>query len=144
MDLQHAEHHVFRLEYHLVWTPKYRHKVFEEPCRSILKEILIKAAHDYDMSIQEIEIPPDHVHMLLAIPPRISISEAINILKSISAKEFFRRFPDIRKKYFWGGKLWTPSYYAESVGRKNEAAIKKYIQQQLKIQKHIEQLRLFQ
>jgi putative transposase len=147
MDLQYAEHHVTRLEYHLVWTPKYRHPVFKEPQRTVLKQILIKAAYDYDMEITEIEIPPDHIHALIIIPPTISISECFNIIKSISAREFFACFPDIKQKYFWGGKLWSPSYYAETVGKRNEEAIRKYIKNQLKKEQgHIiklKQLKLF-
>lgn len=147
MDLRYAEHHVTRLEYHLVWTPKYRHPVFKEPQRTILKHILIKAAYDYDMEIREIEIPPDHIHALVSLPPTISVSECMNILKSISAREFFSQFPDIKQKYFWGGKLWSPSYYAETVGKANEQAIKKYILNQLKEEKkhilQIKQLKLF-
>jgi putative transposase len=147
MELQYAEHHVSRLEYRLVWTPKYRHPVFKEPHRTILKQILTKAAYDYDMEIREIEIPPDHIHALIVLPPTISVSECMNILKSISAREFFAKFPKIKQKYFWGGKLWSPSYYAETVGKANELTIRKYILGQLKEEtRHIsklKQLKLF-
>ncbi len=142
MELQRASHHVYRLEYHLVWTPKYRHPVFHEPYRTALKQIIRKAAYDYDIGILEIEIPPDHVHALVSLPPRISVSECMRILKSISAREFFSKYPDIGKKYFWGGKLWSPSYYAETIGKRNESVIRAYIQNQLKHEKrHIAQLK---
>lgn len=98
MELKHAEHHVYRLEYHLVWTPKYRNPVFQEPYRSMLKSIIAKTAYDYDMEVREIEIPPDHVHALVALPPHISVSECMGILKSISAREFFFRYPSIKQK----------------------------------------------
>jgi putative transposase len=142
MDLQYSEHHVYRLEHHLVWTPKYRNPVFREPYRTDLKGMIVKAAYDYDMEVLEIEIPPDHVHALVSLPPRTSVSECVRILKSISAREFFAKYPDIRKKWFWGGKLWSPSYYAESIGKRNEDAITKYIQAQLKDEERtIERLR---
>jgi len=142
MDIQRTEHHVYRLEYHLVWTPKYRHPVFQEPYRTALKQIIRKVAYDYDMTILEIEIPPDHIHTLVSLPPRISVSECMRILKSISAREFFRKYPDIESKFFWGGKLWSPSYYVETIGKRNEEAVKKYIQNQLKYEKgHIVKLR---
>lgn len=99
------------------------------------------------MEIREIEIPPDHIHALIVLPPTIPVSECMNILKSISAREFFAKFPEIKQKYFWGGKLWSPSYYAETVGRTNEQAIRKYIQNQLREEKHhiakLKQLKLF-
>ncbi len=84
------------------------------------------------IEMQEIEIPPDHVRALVALEPTMSVSECMRILKSVSAREFFQRYPDTKKKYFWGGKLWSPSYYAETVGTKNEQAISAYIRNQLK------------
>ncbi|MBI3332297.1 IS200/IS605 family transposase [Candidatus Peregrinibacteria bacterium] len=147
MELNRAEHHLYRLEYHLVWTPKYRCKAFKKPYTDTLKQILIKIAYDYDMAVLEIEIPIDHVHMLVSIPPHTSISDAIRTFKSISAKEIFKRHPEFEQEYFWGGKLWSPSYYAETIGRVNELAIKKYIRDQLKkeerLKKRIKQLKLF-
>jgi putative transposase len=131
MELSHAEHHVYYAKYHLVICPKYRHPVFQNPYRTTLKQILIKAGYDHDIEVLEIEIPPNHVHMMLSFAPPLSGSDAVRILKSISAREFFRKYPEIREKYFWGGKLWSPSYYIETIGIRNEAAIKKYIQQQL-------------
>lgn len=147
VELRRSEHHIYKLAYHLVFCPKYRHPVFKEPQRTMLREILIKAAYDYDMEIEEIEIPEDHIHMLIIIPPPISISRCMQILKSISAREFFKRYPDIRNKYFWGGTLWSPSFYAETIGRKDEDAVRHYINQQLEEEtKHIQklqQLKLF-
>ncbi|TSC73568.1 MAG: putative transposase [Parcubacteria group bacterium Gr01-1014_48] len=131
MELTYAEHHVYYAQYHLVISPKYRHPVFQNPYRSVLKEIIVKAGYDYDIEVSEIEIPSDHAHMMLSFAPPLSSSDAVRILKSISAREFFKRYPDVQQKYFWGGKLWSPSYYIETIGAKNEAAIRKYIQQQL-------------
>jgi len=125
MDIHRAEHHVYRLEYHLVWTPKYRCKAFKKPYTETLKQILIRAAYDYDLEILEIEVAKDHVHMLVAIPPTITVSSCICTLKSISARELFKRHPESREQYFWSGKLWSPSYFAETVGRVSETAIKK-------------------
>ena len=147
MDIARAEHHIYRLEYHFVWTPKYRCKAFRKPYTDTLKQIFIRAAYDYDMNIQEIEIPIDHVHMLIAIPPTICVSDAIGMLKSISAREMFKRHPDFKRQYFWSGNLWSPSYFAETVGRVSEEAIRKYIQSQLKKEdamlKKTKQLKLF-
>ncbi len=107
-----------------------------------MKGMIVKAAYDHDMEVVEIEIPPDHVHALVSIPPPISISDAVRILKSVSAREFFEKYPDIRKKWFWGGKLWSPSYYAETIGNRNEAAIQSYIRNQLVAEeRHLQQLK---
>ena len=140
MELRRAEHHIYRLQYHLVWTPKYRRAVFAEPQRHDLKAILAKVALDHDIELQDLEIPPDHVHALVALDPATSVSECMRILKSVSAREFFQRYPDIKKKYFWGGKLWSPSYYAETIGKTNEHAISAYIRNQLKTEERYERV----
>ena len=62
----------------------------------------------------------------------MSPSDVMQIIKSISAREFFRRYPEIKKRYFWGGKLWTQSYFVETIGNANEEAIRAYVQGQLR------------
>ena len=114
------------------WTPKYRHKVFAEPYRKNLKAIIEKTAYDYEMEVSEIEIPDDHIHMMLKAEPKMSPSKIMQIIKSISAREFFRKYPKIKREYFWGGKLWTQSFYVETVGNRNEEDVRKYVQNQLK------------
>ena len=131
MDLQRNTHHVFRLMYHFVWIPKYRHKVFEEPYRTELKTIIEKVAYDYDLDIVELEVPADHIHMVIRSEPKTAPSDVMQIIKSISAREFFKLRPEIKKKYFWGGKLWTQSYFVETIGNANEEVIRAYVQNQL-------------
>ena len=147
MELQRNSHHVFCLMYHFVWIPKYRHKVFEEPYRSDLIGIIEKVGYDYDIEVVELEIPVDHIHMVIRSIPKIAPSDIMQIINSISAREFFRRHPQIKEQYFWGGKLWTQSYFVESIGNANEETIRKYVQDQLKkmdgIEEKIQQLHLF-
>jgi len=118
--------------YHFVWIPKYRHKVFEEPYRSVLKNIIRKIGYDYDIDIVELEVPLDHIHMVVRSEPKTSPSDVMQIIKSISAREFFRLHPEIKKQYFWGGKLWTQSYFVETIGNASEEVIRQYVQDQLK------------
>ena len=132
MELQRNTHHVYRLMYHFVWIPKYRHKVFEEPYRSVLKNIIRKIGYDYDIDIVELEVPLDHIHMVVRSEPKTSPSDVMQIIKSISAREFFRLHPEIKKQYFWGGKLWTQSYFVETIGNASEEVIRQYVQDQLK------------
>ena len=132
MELDRNSHHVFRLMYHFVWIPKYRHKVFIEPYRSMLKEILYKIGYDYNVEIVELEIPVDHIHMVVKSEPKRCPSEIMQIMKSISARNFFKLYPDIKKRYFWGGKLWTQSFFVETIGNANEKTIREYVRNQLK------------
>ena len=132
MELRRNSHHVYRLIYHFVWIPKYRHKVFVEPYRNSLKQIIGKIAYSYDIDLVELEVPTDHIHMVVRTEPRMSAADVMGVIKSISAREFFRLYPDIKKKYFWGGKLWTQSYFVETIGNANEDVIRRYVQNQLK------------
>jgi putative transposase len=117
--------------YHFVWIPKYRHKVFVEPYRSKMKAIIQKIGYDYDIDIAELEIPEDHIHMVIRGIPKQSPSDVMQIIKSITAREFFRIYPEIKKQYLWGGKLWTQNYFVETIGNATEDVIRKYVQKQL-------------
>ena len=132
MELQRNSHHVFRIMYHFVWIPKYRNKVFRDPYRESLKKIIGKIGYDYDIDIVELEAPVDHIHMVVRSLPRIAPSYIMQVIKSISAREFFKIYPEIKKKYFWGGKLWTSSYFVETIGNANEEVIREYVKNQLK------------
>jgi len=101
--------------------------------RSELKAIISKIGYDYDIDIVELKIPVDHIHMVVRSEPKISPSNVMQIVKSISARQFFKLRPEIKKKYFWGGKLWTQSYFVESIGNANEEVIRAYVQDQLKV-----------
>ena len=147
MELQRNTHHVFRIMYHFVWIPKYRRKVFVEPYRGVLKGIIEQIGYDYNIEIIELEVPTDHIHMVVRSEPKVSPSHIMQIIKSISARQFFRLHPEIKKKYFWGGKLWTQSYFVETIGNANEETIRRYVQNQLaemdKVEKRSTQLKLF-
>ncbi len=123
MELTRNLHHVFRIMYHFVWIPKYRHKVFTEPHRSDLKEIIYKIEYDYNIEIVELEVPDDHIHMVIKSEPKQCPSNVMQIIKSISARNFFKLYPAIKKKYFGGGKLWTQSFFVETIGNANEKVI---------------------
>lgn len=131
MDIRRNTHHVFRMMYHFVWIPKYRRKVFDEPYRGTPKSIIQKIGYDYDVEIVALEIPVYHIHMVVKAEPKDSPSEIMQKIKSLSAREFFRRYPEIKRKHFWGGKLWTQSYFVETIGNANEEVIREYVQNQL-------------
>lgn len=132
MELDRNSHHVFRIMYHFVWIPKYRHKVFDEPYRTKLKDIICKIGYDYNIEIVELEVPGDHIYMVVRSEPKVCPSEIMQIIKSLSARNFFKLHPEIRKKYFWGGKLWTQSFFVETIGNANEEVIRRYVKNQLK------------
>ena len=147
MDLQRNTHHVFRLMYHFVWIPKYRHKIFDEPYRESLKNIIEKIGYDYNIEIVELEIPVDHIHMVVRSESKQAPSDIMQVIKSLSARLFFKLHPKIKRQYFWGGKLWTQSYFVETVGNASEEVIRQYVRNQLvamdKVEEKVKQLALF-
>jgi putative transposase len=90
-----------------------------EPYRATMKAIILKVGYDYDIDIVELEIPEDHIHMVIRSIPMQTPSDVMQVIKSITARDFFRIYPEIKKKYFWGGKLWTQSYFVETIGVNN-------------------------
>ena len=121
--------------------------MFSEPYRDELKAIIQKIGYDYDIDVVELEIPIDHIHMVVRSEPKMSPSQVMQVIKSISAREFFKLRPEIKKQYFWVGRLWTQSYFVETIGNANEEVIRAYVQDQLKVmnenEAHAQQLGLF-
>ena len=123
-------HNKTLLLYHLVFPLKYRKKVITEEIGEGLKEICIEISERYEINFVEIGYEEDHVHFLIQSVPSNSVEKMIRAIKSITAKELFKRFPKIKQK-LWGGNFWTSGYYANTVGQyANEEAIRKYVENQ--------------
>ena len=140
-DLRSTSHAVYEIKYHFVWAPKYRKKVLIPDIQESLKQIFSEIAQEYDFEILEQEMAKDHVHIFVSAPPRYSPATIVNILKSISARETFSRYPQLRRRC-WSGKLWEDGYFVRAVGEKITAdIIAKYIKHQKK--RKTKQLDLF-
>lgn len=123
-------HNKTLLLYHLVFPLKYRKKVITEEIGESLKGICIDISDRYEINFVEICYESDHVHFLIQSVPSLSVSEIIMKLKSITAKQLFKRHPEIKLK-LWGGSFWTSGFYANTVGQYgNKEVIKKYIENQ--------------
>ena len=130
--LRHNRTCVFNINYHIVWSTKYRRKVLTPNIENRLKEILINVGKIKGFEITEIEVgTKDHVHVFVSAIPKISISYIAKMLKGISGRLLLKEFPEISNK-LWNGELWNPSYYVETIGSISEEAIKRYIQNQEK------------
>ena len=143
----HKSHNVSVLLYHIVCPAKYRKAVFSEEMGDELKEICIEISKRYEIHFIEIGTDGDHVHFLVQSVPTYSPTKIVRTIKSITARELFRRLPSV-KEILWGGEFWTDGYYINTVGKKgNETVIQEYIQSQGKeakyIKFHYEQLQLF-
>ena len=142
MGIRRTQHAVYDLKYHLVWIPKYRKKILDEEATEYLQEIIEKIAQEYEFEIDTIGIMEDHVHIFMGAPPRYSPADMVQIMKSISAREVFKKFPKLRKQ-LWAGELWNDGYFVRSVGDKVIAdVIRKYIEYQTH-EENASQLKMF-
>ena len=131
-ELKHGRTCVFNINYHIVWSTKYRRKVLTPNIERRLKEILIDVGKQKGFEIEEIEVGlQDHVHVFVSAIPKISISYIAKMMKGISGRLLLKEFPEITKKLY-NGELWNPSYYVETIGSISEEAIERYIQNQEK------------
>ena len=131
-NLKHGRTCVFNINYHIVWSTKYRRKVLSDDIEKRLKEILVDVGKQKGFEIAEIEVcQKDHVHVFVSAIPKISISYIAKMMKGISGRLLLKEFPEISKE-LWNGELWNPSYYVETIGSVSEEAIRKYIQNQEK------------
>ena len=91
-------------------------------------ELFERVGLEYEVKIEAMEIAADHVHILAEVPPKISVAEFVRVVKSISAREIFRRFPGLKKR-LWAGELWKEGYFVKSVGSGiTEESVKSYIE----------------
>lgn len=118
---------VYNIGYHLIWCPKYRRKVLVGDVEARLREIFLEKANELGITIETMEIMPDHVHLFVKSPPTLAPHFIVQQLKGISSRLLRQEFSQLKKRL---PTLWTRSYYCESVGHISEAAIRKYIEDQ--------------
>lgn len=126
----HERGYVYNFHYHLVWATKYRREIFTTPelVADMLK-ILQTTANDNEITVEQAEVMPDHVHMLLSFKPKYAPANVVKILKGASARTWFVTHPET-KKILWGGHLWSPSYYMGTLGDMSKETVANYIQNQ--------------
>lgn len=126
----HKKRNVSVLLYHLVCPAKYRRVVFTDEVDSVLKDVCLEIAKRYEIAFIGIGVEKDHVHFLLQSVPSYSPTRIVKIVKSITAREIFKRVPAV-KKQLWGGEFWTKGYFMSTVGRHgDEDTIKNYVKKQ--------------
>ena len=128
-EVKTTAHSSYRCEYHIVFAPKYRRKVIYGEIKADIGVILRKLCNELKVEILEAEACPDHIHMLVSIPPYMSIAQFVGTLKSKSALMIFDRHANLKYKY-GNRSFWCRGYYVDTVG-KNEKMIREYIRNQL-------------
>ena len=137
-DIKKLAHTSWNCKYHIVFAPKYRRKVFYGEKRKDIGSILRQLCEWKQIHIIEAEVCPDHVHMLLEIPPKVSVSSFVGFLKGKSSLLLYERFPELKFKYR-NREFWCRGYYVDTAG-KNAARVTAYIRNQLVEDKAGEQL----
>ncbi len=134
------KHTTWECKYHVVFIPKCRRKVLYQGIRRELGLVFRSLAEQWECKVEEGHLMPDHVHMLLSVPPKYSVSNVMGFIKGKSAIHIARVYAG-RRRNFVGQHFWARGYWVSTVG-KNEAAVRQYIQNQEKEDKRLEQLEL--
>ena len=123
-----SQHSVYQLSYHIIWTCKYRRRVLKPGVIEYLRRIFPKLLRSIPgVEMEQIGFDLDHVHFVMIIPPKYSISEVVGQLKSQSAQLVRRKYQWLEKVYFKENVLWSPGYFVSSVGI-NEHIVKRYVE----------------
>lgn len=131
-NLKHARTCVYNINYHFVWSVKYRRKVITPEIESYMRDLIQQIAEDKGFVVDEFESGEgDYVHLFVTAPPKMSPSLLVQYLKGITGRKLMEQFPQLRQK-LWKGELWNHSYYVETVGDVSAETIRKYIEHQSK------------
>ena len=134
-------HSCWECKYHVVWIPKYRKKMLYGQLRKYLGQVFKELASSRESEVLEGHMMPDHVHMLISIPPKYAVAQVIGYIKGKSAIHVARNYLG-QKKNFTGAHFWARGYHVSTVGR-DEQAVREYIREQEKEDRRIDQLNLF-
>lgn len=130
MEYKKQGHCVYYAKYHLVLVTKYRKKIFNEGVQEYLKKVLKQVSTKYpEIWIDKIETDEDHAHILVSIPPKLSVSKVVGIIKSNSGREVREKYEFLSKVYWGTSGIWSDGYFVSTVGI-NEEIIRRYIEYQ--------------
>lgn len=122
-----SNHLVYSCQYHVIFCPKYRRKVLTDGIDERLKELIMEKQEEYGYEVLDMEVMPDHVHLLLDVDPKIGIYSVITKIKGYTSKQLREEFPVLKKRI---PTLWTHSKFISSVGSVTLDVVKRYIEEQ--------------
>jgi len=130
-------HSIYYCVYHIVWLPKYRYRVLEGGIKEYVEQEIKKLSEYKEVEVIELNIQKDHIHLVVSIPPKISVSDYMGYLKGKIAIKMFQKNSELRQKPYWGNHFWARGYFVSTVGI-NEEIIKKYVKYQEEEEKKLE------
>ncbi|WP_106475507.1 IS200/IS605 family transposase [Phytohalomonas tamaricis] len=129
-SLRTGRHCVFEMHVHLVFVTKYRGKVFNDAHLTSLETLFNRVCQDFEAELKEFNGETDHVHLLVNFPPKVAVSKLVNSLKGVSSRRMKLLHPELVQPAYMKNALWSPSYFAGSVGGAPLSVVKQYIEQQ--------------
>lgn len=117
---------VFSVKYHVIWCPKYRRRVLGGAVERRLKQIIDEVVAEFDGMVIEVETMPDHVHLLVELPPQVAVSKLVQILKGRSSRRLRQEFPHLARMKC----LWSPSWFVATVGGAPLEVVRRYVENQ--------------
>ena len=141
MEIRLSAHGAYHHQYHIVWIPKYRKKILKGELKKFIETRLFEI-HDYhpEVEIEKYSVQEDHIHLVIIIPPKYSVSSIVGKIKANTSREVRIQFEWVKKVY-WRKEFWSPGYFSSTVGI-TEEVIKRYVEFQEKIDKGKLQLEL--
>ncbi len=134
MQIRYSAHGAYHHQYHIVWIPKYRKRILKGEVKRFIEEHLFEIQHYHpDIEIEKYSIREDHIHLIVIIPPRYSVSGIVGKIKSNTSREVRKKFNWIRRIY-WRDEFWSRGFFSSTVGI-NEEVIRRYVEFQEKIDK---------
>ncbi|MCP4293373.1 MAG: IS200/IS605 family transposase [bacterium] len=127
-------HVLWHCQYHIVWVPKYRYRVLTGKVGDEVKRSICQQVARLECRLVGLNIQKDHIHLLVKVPPKVSISNLMGVLKGKTAIRVFHKFPELKIKPYWGNHFWAKGYCVDTVGLDSEM-IRKYVKYQEKDEK---------
>ena len=134
---QSLSHAIWYCNYHIVWVPKYRYRILKREVKLEVEQVIRLVSGRLGCKIVELNIQDDHVHLIVMIPPKVSISHYVGKTKGNSAIRIFSKFPRLKDRPYWGNHFWARGYCVDTIGLDLEK-IQKYVKYQEKKEKQLE------
>ena len=134
-------HTIWHCQYHVVWTPKYRYRVLDGRVKREVGNCIRAFSEQKKCEVVELNVQIDHVHLIVSIPPKLSVSSYVGMVKGRTAIRVLQRFRELRQKPYWGNHFWTKGYCVDTVGLDLEK-IQAYVQYQDTKDQQVEQRQL--
>ena len=134
-------HTIWHCHYHVVWTPKYRYRILHGPVKDEVENCVRAFSEHKNCDVQELNVQLDHMHLLVMIPSKISVSDYVGMIKGRTAIRVFNKFRKLKSKPYWGNHFWTKGYCVDTVGLDSEK-IRAYVKYQKELEHRVEQREL--